>query len=96
MEGDEFDVALADLPGAGYLWTPAEVPDGLSLVETAPETLAATEVVGSARNKVLRFQADQAGDYEIVFIFARPWENVATRSRTVRVRVRQREPEEQR
>jgi inhibitor of cysteine peptidase len=87
VAGDGFDVTLADLPGAGYIWTPAEIPAGLTLVETRQE-VPATDALGSAQNKILRFQADQAGDYEIVFTFARPWEDSPAETQTIRVRVR--------
>jgi predicted secreted protein len=90
VAGDGFDVTLADLPGAGYTWTPAEIPAGLTLVETRDE-LPATDTVGSAQNKIVRFQADQAGDYEIVFRFARSWEDSPAETQTIRVRVRPRD-----
>jgi predicted secreted protein len=96
MAGDGFDVLLADLPGAGYVWTPAEVPAGLTLIETQGEARMTTDVVGSAQPKVMRFRAERAGDYEIVFTFARPWENVRAETRTIQVHVREREAEESR
>ena len=89
MAGDGFDVTLADLPGAGYIWTPVEIPTGLTLVGTTDE-LPATDTIGSAQNKIVRFLADRAGDYEIVFRFARPWEDSPAQTQTIRVRVRPR------
>jgi predicted secreted protein len=92
--GAAFDVTLADLPGAGYSWKPVDVPPGLTLVETRADA-PATEIVGSAQRKVLRFRADLPGDYEVVFVFARPWEDAPAETQTVQVRVRpceEREP----
>ena len=96
VAGDGFDLTLADLPGAGYVWTPVDVPAGLTLIETQSTAETTTDIVGSAQSKVVRFQAERAGDYEIVFIFARPWENVPAETQIVRVRVREREAEESR
>jgi predicted secreted protein len=92
--GEEFDVTLADLPGAGYTWAPVDVPPGLTLVETRADAQA-TEAVGSAQRKVVRFQADRPGEYQVVFVFARPWEDFPAETQTVHVRVRppeEREP----
>jgi predicted secreted protein len=92
--GEAFDVTLADLPGAGYSWTPVDVPPGLTLVETRADARA-TDAVGSAQRKVLRFRADQPGEYEVVFVFTRPWEAAPAETQSVHVRVRpweEREP----
>jgi predicted secreted protein len=87
-------VTLADLPGAGYVWTAEEIPAGLELVETtasAPEP----DLVGAPTEQMMRFRADRAGEYVLVFTFARPWENSPAEKRTVRVRVRPQDPEEE-
>jgi predicted secreted protein len=84
---------LADLPGAGYAWTAREIPAGLTLTETTAST-ADPDLVGAPIEQVMHFRADRAGDYELVFTFARPWENRPAETRTVTVRVRPREAEE--
>jgi predicted secreted protein len=89
MVGEAFEVMLADLPGAGYLWTPGDIPPGLTLIDTR-QAPPATDVVGSPQSQVVRFRADLAGDYEIAFTFGRPWETVAAETQVVSVRVRER------
>jgi predicted secreted protein len=87
VEREVFDVILADLPGAGYVWEPGEVPAGLTLLgqeRTAP----ATGVVGASQRKAIRFLADRAGDYVLAFTLARPWEDTPTETRTIHVHVR--------
>ena len=93
VQGDDFDVTLADLPGAGYSWTAAPVPSGLTLVETQATTPAA-DVVGASQRKTMRFRADRAGDYELVFTYARPWEDAPAEWRTIAVHVHPPSPEE--
>jgi len=85
-EGEGFDVALADLPGAGYAWEPRGVPAGLTLLEEE-RTSPAPDVVGASQRKVIRFRADHPGDYVLVFTLARPWEDTPTETRTVHVHV---------
>jgi predicted secreted protein len=93
VEGERFDVTLADLPGAGYTWTTGDLPAGLTLIEMQSRA-PASEIVGSAQDKVLQFRADRAGDYEVVFTLARSWEDSVAETRTVRVHVRPPEPAE--
>jgi predicted secreted protein len=93
VAGEVFEVTLVDLPGAGYVWTPADIPVGLTLIEGQPD-VPATDVVGSAHPTVMRFRADQPGQYEIMFTFARPWEDRPVEERVVRVRVRSRDSQE--
>lgn len=72
-EGEELDVVLADLPGAGYEWVPGDVPSGLILLATdwvAP----LPEEAGASRGRAFRFRAERAGSYELTFDLQRPWE----------------------
>ncbi len=89
-------MVLADLPGAGYTWTPVDVPAGLTMIDTQQETPVNPDVVGSAEHKTVRFRADRAGDYDVVFVFGRPWEDSPAETRTVRVHVHSQEPQESR
>lgn len=87
VEREVFDVILADLPGAGFVWKPVAVPAGLTLLgeeRTAP----ATGVVGAAQRKAIRFRADRAGDYILTFTLTRPWEDTPTETRTIHAHVR--------
>jgi predicted secreted protein len=71
--GEELDVVLADLPGAGYEWTPREVPLGLPLASTGwAEPIP--EETGASRRRLFRFAARQPGTYDLVFDLVRPWE----------------------
>jgi predicted secreted protein len=73
VEGEEFQLPLADLPGAGYRWTLTEVPDGITLVDSDwAEPIP--ELAGASRARSFRFQAQRAGDYDLRFELVRPWE----------------------
>jgi len=87
VEGERFEVILADLPGAGYVWEPDEVAAGLTLLEEEL-TASATGVAVASQRKAIRFRADRAGDYVLAFTLARPWENTPKETRTVHVHVR--------
>jgi predicted secreted protein len=93
LEGQEFEVPLADLPGAGYRWTLTEVPDGITLIESS-WAAAPSELAGAARPRAFLFRADEAGDYDLQFEFVRPWEQRESTppadARTVSVSVRPR------
>jgi hypothetical protein len=71
--GEELDVVLADLPGAGYEWTPREVPLGLPLASTGWAEPVPSEP-GSSRGRRFRFAARLPGTYDLVFDLVRPWE----------------------
>ena len=71
--GEEFDVVLADLPGAGYEWVLGEVPAGLTLLTTEWAGPLPADV-GASRPKAFRFSAEQPGTYDLVFDLVRPWE----------------------
>jgi predicted secreted protein len=74
FEGQEFEVPLADLPGAGYRWTLTEPPDGITLIDSewaGPPS----ELAGTARPRTFRFRAERAGDYDLQFELVRPWEH---------------------
>jgi predicted secreted protein len=93
VEGDEFEVSLADLPGAGYGWTTEPVPDGITLV-SSDWSAPASALAGAARSRAFRFRADRAGDYALQFALVRAWEPRETvppaEERSVSVAVRPR------
>lgn len=72
-EGEELDVVLSDLPGAGYEWAPRSVPSGLVLL-AADWATPVPPAVGASRGRTFRFRAERAGTYELLFDLRRPWE----------------------
>ena len=72
-EGQEFDVVLADLPGAGYEWVLGEVPTGLALLSVDWAGPLPADA-GASRPKAFRFSAEKPGSYDLVFDLVRPWE----------------------
>jgi predicted secreted protein len=87
--GEQFEVTVADLPGAGYEWVARDVPAGLAeLGEDWAEP--ASELVGASRRRTFRFLAERPGSYQLVLELRRPWEHdrPPARTRTVEVHVR--------
>ena len=70
---EEFEVVLADLPGAGYEWVPRAVPAGLAFLSTDWAGPVPPDA-GASRRKAFRFSAEQQGIYHLVFDLVRPWE----------------------
>ncbi|MBD0292540.1 MAG: protease inhibitor I42 family protein [Jiangellaceae bacterium] len=93
--GDVVEIPLADLPGAGYSWTPVDVPAGLTLLD--PQwSPTSSGPVGGARRRLVRVRADEPGDYQLTLVLGRPWEGSPAERRTVSIRVRPAEVEETR
>lgn len=93
--GDVVEIPLADLPGAGYLWTPVDVPAGLTLLEPQGSPRSGGPV-GGARRRLVRPRAYEPGDYQLTFVLGRPWEGSPAERRTVSIRVRPANAEEPR
>jgi predicted secreted protein len=74
FEGQEFEVVLADLPGAGYEWVPREVPPGLVLL-TADWADPLPGQAGASRRRSFRLAAERPGSFRLVFQLVRPWES---------------------
>lgn len=71
--GEEIDVVLADLPGAGYEWVAREVPVGL--VRLTPDRVdPPPSEPGASRLRTFRFAARTQGSYDLGFDLVRPWE----------------------
>lgn len=71
--GQELDVVLADLPGAGFGWVPREVPAGLALL-SSDWTGGVPSEPGASRARTFRFAARRPGSYDLAFDLVRPWE----------------------
>lgn len=88
-EGEQFEVVLADLPGAGYEWVPRELPPGVVLLTTDWADPLPPDA-GASRRRSFRLAAEQPGVYRLVFQLVRPWESpdvAPAREHTVSVEV---------
>jgi predicted secreted protein len=88
VAGTEFDVPALDLPGAGYSWEVPEIPPGLTLLGSDWAQDDPPPGVGAGRARVLRFRADQVGEYVVRLELRRPWEDAPTRVEEISVSVR--------
>jgi predicted secreted protein len=79
VAGTEFDVPTLDLPGAGYRWEVPEVPPGLAFLGSDWAQSEPPPGVGAGRARILRFRADQTGEYVVRLELRRPWEDAPTR-----------------
>ncbi len=89
--GEGLEVRLSENASTGYRWaiplelnanwatTLREVEDTLELTGPTP---------GKPGTRVLRFEAIQAGNAELVLEYRRSWENAAKPARSFRLRVR--------
>jgi predicted secreted protein len=86
-----FAIELVGVPTAGYLWTPAQLPDfvtraGEASGNTVPQQ-AQPGYAGGNHWEVLMFSATAAGTGEIVIEQRRPWETNEPASDTFRVTI---------
>jgi predicted secreted protein len=84
--GAEFEVTVADLPGAGYEWVARDVPAGLAAVG-ADWAEPAPDLVGGSRRHTFRFRAERSGSYQLVLELCRHWEHDRPPARTSTIRV---------
>jgi predicted secreted protein len=91
VAGEAFEVVLADLPGAGYVWQMQSLPDGIeplpvehfAPVEREP---AERDLLGGPEPSAHRYRATRPGSFDLVFAFVRPWQPTAdVRQHRVRV-----------
>ncbi len=73
-EGEVVDLAVADLPGAGYRWVVPDVPDGLTIVSDDVAAPTASAGVGGPARRALSIRGDRAGSYDLLLVLVRPWE----------------------
>ena len=82
----EFRIPLKSIGTAGYVWKIESLPDAIQLLGTENEKPASDIKPGDSTSQVFRFRALKAGEYTILFVLARPWENKTIETRTVTVR----------
>lgn len=74
--GELFAVERENYAASGYLFR-AEIPAGV--VHVGTDTEPATGFGGASR-ALERFRCEREGDYRLVFVEGRPWEEEATTS----------------
>lgn len=84
--GAEFEVVLADLPGAGYSWQLQTLPDGIEASPVEHE-VADPDLLGGSERSAHPYRATVPGSYELVFDLVRSWEATAPAAQQ-RVRIR--------
>ena len=85
--GQEFAVVLMSQPGTGYSWSMTTEPD--PSVAVAVDSVAlppASSLVGAPGRECFRFMATGAGDTQIGFSYARPFESGCRPRRASRCR----------
>ena len=83
--GEEFEVKLQGLPGAGYKW---QLQNGGEHVELVQEdTVASKGALGAAAEQRFVLRPKRSGDFVLQFGLKRPWEEKVEESQTVEVRV---------
>jgi predicted secreted protein len=86
-----FAIELVGVPTAGYIWTPAQVPDFITRAgEATGNTVQEQSQPGYAGGnhwEVLMFSATEPGTGEIVIEQRRPWETNEPPSDTFRVTI---------
>lgn len=85
--GEEFEVRLESTPTTGYAWEVAQLPENVELLGTEFEPSGGEPQAGAPGNQLFRFQARQAGQYQIDFVLKRQWELEGIQSHTVNVEV---------
>jgi len=73
-EGDTVEVVLDENASTGYMWTPENLPEGLTLTNDGtrpPDQLRP----GAAGSHWFRFRAERTGHGALVLELRRPWEH---------------------
>lgn len=81
----EFRIPLKSIATAGYVWKIESLPDAIQFLGTENEKPAGDIKPGDPITQVFRFRALKAGEYTILFVLARPWENKTIETHTVTV-----------
>jgi Zn-dependent peptidase ImmA (M78 family) len=77
QEGDAVIVEVEDLPSSGYLWQPAGVPEGLSLVrDESPGPDRSTLLGGTSLHRFM-FRVQSPGHSQVRLVLQRPWQSRA-------------------
>jgi predicted secreted protein len=83
--GEPVQLDLDAVPTAGYVWSVAELPAGVALVEDAVHPTS--EAIGGGAKQTLVFRAESPGSYEVTLSYGRPWETEPERHEVVRIDV---------
>jgi len=86
--GQEFAVVLMSQPGTGYSWSVTTDPDPSIAVALDSVALPpATSLLGAPGRQCFRFMATGAGDTQVGFSYARPFESGVPPAQHVDVQV---------
>jgi len=84
--GAQFEIRLPERPTTGFRWQP--VATGEPTLRLTGDSLDAASGLGGTGARVLRFQAEQAGEGAIELAYRRAWETNAEPARRFSLRVR--------
>ena len=82
----EFTIPLKSIGTSGYVWKIESLPDAIQLLGTENEKPAGDIKPGDSTTQVFRFRAPKAGEYTMIFILGRPWENKSIEAHMVTVK----------
>jgi predicted secreted protein len=83
--GDQFEVTLQGMPGAGYEWQLQSDTDGVELV--SQQRTPSTATMGGPLEQRFVLKPKKPGDYVLQFGLKRAWEPEAESSETYQVHV---------
>ncbi len=83
--GKKLTIDLEAIPGAGYMWVAAQVPQELEIV--SQKIISISKAIGG--NSVQRFAVIpcQAGSYSMVFELKRRWEKEAVKTHIYSIQI---------
>jgi predicted secreted protein len=81
--GQPFEIDLEALPGAGYMWGLAQIPEGIELL--SHEVIAVSPEVGGPSTQRFRLKSAPLGRYVLVFELKRSWEKDPVKTTTITV-----------
>lgn len=84
--GESLTLTFQGYASAGYLWSVAHKDEGLHidhLGTIAPKT----DAIGAFGQDVFSVKADKAGEYDVHFALARPWEKGTEPAQTKHFRI---------
>jgi predicted secreted protein len=68
-----FEIELTASPGAGFVWKPVKIPEGLVWIET--KSVHRDKTIGGSSSEIFMFKGIESGKYKLVFNLGRVWEN---------------------
>jgi len=88
--GDSLCVILEENPSTGYTWEYTEAPEGvLEFVDsrTFEEEDADPKLIGAPVMRAWKFEAHEAGEVTLTYIYHRPWETDIEPLETIEYRI---------